>query len=83
MLALSNNGNPAKGATPMTRTATLAALAYDMGLAPVDAAALPTVIEVAARKVGMFEAAFLAEAKVNAPLRSYLADVCRTAARSL
>lgn len=67
----------------MTRTATLAALAHTMGLLPVDAVALPTVIEVAARKVGMFEPAFLAEVKVNAPLRSYLANACRVAARSL
>jgi hypothetical protein len=67
----------------MTRTTTLAALAYDMGLAPADAVALPAVIEVSARKAGMFEAAFLAEVKANAPLRSYLASVCRCAARSL
>lgn len=67
----------------MTRSAALAALAYDMGLAPVDTVALPTVIEVAARKVGMFETAFLAEVKANAPLRSYLADACRIAARTL
>jgi hypothetical protein len=67
----------------MTRTATLAALAHDMRLAPADAVALPAVIEVAARKVGMFEPAFLAEVKLNAPLRSYLANACRTAAQSL
>ncbi len=67
----------------MNRTTTLAALAQQMGLSPVDAIALPTVVEVAARKVGMFEPAFIAEMRANAPLRSYLANACRTAARSI
>ncbi len=67
----------------MSRIANLTALAQSMGLSPVDAVALPTVIEVAARKVGMFEPAFLAEVKANAPLRSYLADACRAAVRAI
>lgn len=49
-----------------------------MGLEPADAIALPTVIEVAARKVGMADDAMIAEAISNAPLRDYLAGICRT-----
>ena len=53
-----------------------------MGLVPADAVALPTVIEVASRKVAMPEAAFIAEALSNAPLRAYLAQVCNVAAKA-
>jgi hypothetical protein len=55
--------------------ATLASLA---GLDPVAAIALPTVITVAARKVGMTDEAMVREATANAPLRAYLAGVCRS-----
>lgn len=62
----------------MTRIETLARLADLMGLSARDTVALPTVIAVAAGKVRMAEAAFIAECAVNAPLRSYLAQVCAT-----
>lgn len=67
----------------MTRTETLATLAALMGLSALDAIALPTVIEVAARKVRMTEPALLAECALNAPLRAYLAGACSTAAKAL
>lgn len=67
----------------MTRIDALADLALKMGLAPVDAVALPTVITVAAGKVRMTETAFIAEALHNAPLREYLAGICATAAKVL
>ena len=63
---------------PMTRIETLARLADLMGLSARDTVALPTVITVAAGKVRMAEAAFIAECAVNAPLRAYLAQVCAT-----
>lgn len=66
----------------MTRTDALTNLALQMGLTPADAVALPTVITVAAGKVRMSEAAFLAEAARNAPLRDYLAGICATAAKA-
>jgi thiazole synthase ThiGH ThiG subunit len=59
----------------LTSLASLASLA---GLDPVSAVALPTVVTVAARKVGMTEAALVREATVNAGLRAYLAGVCRS-----
>lgn len=62
----------------MTRTTALAALAALMGLTPAHAVALPTVIEVAARKVGMSQPAMIAEAAINKPLRDYLAQICAT-----
>lgn len=57
--------------------ASLAPLAEMMGLDPVSAIALPTVITVAARKVGVAEATMIFEAFANAPLRDYLAGICR------
>lgn len=66
----------------MTRITALADLALKMGLAPVDAVALPTVITVAAGKVRMAETALIAEAQRNAPLREYLAGICATAAKA-
>lgn len=63
------------GEVSMTnRFASLAAL---MGLDPLAAVALPTTIEVAARKAGMATAAMLAECEGNAALRDYLARICR------
>jgi hypothetical protein len=67
----------------MTRIETLAALAALMGLSPKNAAALPTVIEVSARKVGMAEATMIAEAVRNAPLRAYLSELCAIGAAAL
>ena len=66
----------------MTRIETIAALAAQMGISPIDAVALPTVITVAAGKVRMTETAFVAECTKNAPLRSYLAEICNTAAKA-
>ncbi len=66
----------------MTRIETLTRLADLMGLSAFDAVALPTVITVAAGKVRMAEAAFIAECAVNAPLRAYLAGICSTAAKA-
>lgn len=62
----------------MTRTSALADLALAMGIVPAHAIALPTVVEVSARKVGMTQEAMIAEALRNAPLRVYLAEVCAT-----
>jgi hypothetical protein len=66
----------------MTRISAIADLALKMGLAPVDAVALPTVITVAASKVRMSETSMIAEALNNAPLRDYLAGICATAAKA-
>ena len=66
----------------MTRIEAITDLALKMGISPVDAVALPTVITVAAGKVRMSETAFIAEALVNAPLRDYLAEICNTAAKA-
>lgn len=57
-------------------TYALVSLARTMNLAPAAAIALPTVITVSAGKAGMSEAAFVAEAMGNAPLREYLAGIC-------
>jgi hypothetical protein len=66
----------------MTRIQALANLAQKMGLSPVDAVALPTVVMVAAGKVRMSETDMISEALHNAPLRDYLAGVCTTAAKA-
>lgn len=58
-------------------TMSLASLAASMNLSPVAAVALPTTVEVAARKVGMSAAEMLFQAHQNARLRDYLAQVCR------
>ena len=57
-------------------TASLASLARQMNLDPVQAIALPTVITVAARKVGMTESQMAWEAAKNESLRNYLASIC-------
>lgn len=62
----------------MSFLSALADLAALAGLDPVSAVALPTVVTVAARKSGMSESALVAECRVNAPLRDYLAGVCRS-----
>lgn len=67
----------------MSRIETLAALAAIMGLSPKNAVALPTVIEVAARKTGYSQPAMIAEASRNAPLRNYLAELCAIGAAAL
>lgn len=71
---------PAQEAT-MNRTSALADLALAMGLSPLQAVALPTVIDMSASKVGMLPGAMIAEAARNAPLRAYLAQVCETVSR--
>jgi len=60
----------------MTQTEMLASLAALMGLSTTGAVALPTAIEVAARKVGMSESRFLWEMNKNAALRAHIAKVC-------
>ncbi len=55
----------------------LTSLASLAGLDAVSAVALPTVITVAARKTGRTEAALVAEAMRNQPLRDYLAKICK------
>lgn len=57
-------------------TGRLVRLAARMGLTPLAAVALPTVVEVAARKAGMTNEAMLAECDVNSALREYLAEIC-------
>lgn len=57
-------------------TYAIVSLVSMMNLDPAAAIALPTVITVSASKVGMSEAALVAEAMVNAPLRDYLAGIC-------
>jgi hypothetical protein len=52
-------------------------LAKMMGLDPVAAIALPTVIDVAARKAAMTADRMFFEALQNVALREYLADCCR------
>lgn len=67
----------------MNRINEMTAIAANMGLSPRDAVALPTVITVAARKVGMTETAMRRELATNQRLAAYLADVCRQAAATL
>ena len=59
----------------MTR---IANLALTMKIDPLAAVALSTTIEVAARKAGMTTEAMIAECERNAPLRDYLASICRS-----
>ncbi len=65
----------------MDRHVTLAGIAIDMGLTPVEVIALPTVISVAASKIRWDEARFIAEVQKNPRLRDYLADACRIAVK--
>lgn len=57
----------------------LKSLAQMMGLEPADAIALPTTIEVSARKVGMSKDQMVRECLSNEALRDYLAGICRNA----
>jgi hypothetical protein len=59
-------------------TSNLTLLATAMKLSPAEAVALPTCIEVAARKVGLSQPALVSQAIYNVPLRDYLAGVCRS-----
>ena len=52
-------------------------LAASMKLEPAHAVALPAVVANAAGKVGMTEAALIAECFANEALRGYLAGICR------
>jgi hypothetical protein len=61
----------------MSRTSSLVSLATQMGLSPIEAVALPAVIESASRKSNMAESAMIWEAQRNAPLREYLSGICR------
>jgi hypothetical protein len=63
----------------MFKTITLTDLAQVMGLEVDAAAALPTVVEVAARKGGISEADLIRQAGRSAELRAYLAGICRQA----
>ena len=67
----------------MTVTSRLAQLASLMALSTVEAVALPTVIDVAARKVGMTAEAFVTEAERNLGLRAYLTGACAKGAQAL
>ena len=61
----------------MTDTLALAFLAQRMALTPKDAIALPTVVKVAANKMGWKQTKMIDAAMNNAPLRDYLAKICR------
>jgi len=60
----------------MDKTLALASLASFMGLSVTAAVALPTALEVAARKIGMSESQMMWEINKNAALRAYIAKVC-------
>lgn len=60
----------------MDKTLALASLASLMGLSVTAAVALPTAVEVAARKVGMSESQMMWEMNKNAALRAHIAKVC-------
>jgi hypothetical protein len=53
-------------------------LAQIMGLDATSAIALPTVMETCARKVGTTQDFIFHEALSNAPLRNYIAGICRS-----
>jgi hypothetical protein len=55
---------------------TLAPIAAMMRMPAKALIALPTAIEVFAKKANMPIAAMLAELEANAPLREYLAEIC-------
>lgn len=57
-------------------TERLVSLAVVMGLSPLQAAALPVAVEVAARKVGMTEDRFISEMERIPELRDYLKTAC-------
>jgi hypothetical protein len=59
------------------RYTTLATLARKAMLTPAQAVALPTVVEVAALRLGKTEDWIVAECYHNAPVLSYLASLCR------
>lgn len=54
-------------------------IAKMMALAPHEAIALPTTIEVASRKAGMSQDRLFHECLSNVALRDYLAGICRNA----
>lgn len=61
----------------MDRIEKLTTLASKMMLTPAQATALPTVIEVSARKVEISEAKLIEHAFAKPALASYLAGICR------
>ena len=61
----------------------LADLAETMGLTIAETVALPTVVEVAARKVGMSRWNMIREMQSNAALRDYLKTACAEGAKVL
>lgn len=67
----------------MTRTKEIAALAAHMGLSPLEAIALPTVIEVACRKSGLSTRELICDLWTNGDLADYLAKACRKGAQAL
>lgn len=64
------------------RDQVLASLAALMGLCPTTAVALPTTVDVVARKLGWTEERVIEELADNGELRDYLAGICREAVRS-
>lgn len=60
----------------------IASLAAKMGLSPVAAIALPTTLDCAGQSLGLSRAQLVAHCETNAPLRDYLATVCREAMAS-
>lgn len=63
----------------MNRTERLANLASLMALTPALAVALPTVVEVAAKKLNMDRAGVMLVAERNVELRAYFAQACSKA----
>lgn len=52
-------------------------LAIQMGLTPSEAVALPAAVDVVARQMGATRVAAIRELTANAPLRAYMASICR------
>ncbi len=63
---------------PTTRERVLVELAILARLTPAQATVLPTVLEVAARKIGMSEVALISDLTENRPALEYIASVCRS-----
>ena len=70
---------PSNGKTTMTSQleTILLDLATKANLTPVQALALPTAVEVAARKVAVNKLWFAKQCQTNETLRNYVAQVCR------
>ncbi len=66
-----------------SREEVLVRLAGLMGLTVTATIALPTAIEVAARKMGMDEVVLVEKLIGNKPARDYIAQICRDASASL